>query len=101
MGEYFAGRKTTMAPRSDLKVTRPSRYGKRFLPLLFRSRKIHRICFLGRDGCNFAVVVILTDGQSFLVRDGPNRWWANLDTAMIREPPPNWGRRTALEESYQ
>merc|ERR1711977_802271 len=72
------------------KVTRPSSYGKRFLPLLFSSRKIHRICFLGRDGFNLLVVVILTNGESYLVRDGPMRWWANLNTAMVRGTPPDW-----------
>merc|ERR1712029_569165 len=79
-----------MSPRTDIKVTRPSSYAKRFLPLLFNSRKVHRICFMGKDGFNFVVIVILIDGRSYLVRDGPTRWWANLDTAMVRGPPPNW-----------
>merc|ERR1712051_87781 len=90
MGEYFAGRKNLMSPRTCLKVTRPSKYGKRFLPLLYADKLLHRICFLSTDNDRTVVVIILVDGTSYLVRDGNTRWWSNLNSAMVRRPPPNW-----------
>jgi hypothetical protein len=62
------------------------RYTSRFLPALYREKTVHRIVFVELDHWERAVLVVKTNGDSYLLSDSNEwRWWKCLRGARLRK----------------